>query len=174
VATYATGYVNETDLVYQGGFPGPLSETLGVWCEEIDALYPEDRNAINWKGKSYQAFDLCELIHVKDAEVQAVYGSDFYAGRPALTVNHHGSGKAWFIAARTGPDFLLDFYRKILADCNIKPALGQLPPGVTAQVRSDGKTEYVFVMNFTPSSHNLETGPLGPWETQIIERPAQG
>jgi beta-galactosidase len=175
VATYASGYVNETDLAFQGGFPGPLSETLGVWCEEIDALYPEDRNSIKWNGKSYEAFDLCELIHERGAETQAVYGSDFYLGRSALTVNRWGKGKAWFIAARTGQDFLQEFYRKVLADCHIEPTLEKpLPEGVTAQVRSDGEKEYVFVMNFTPSRVTLETGPLGPWETQIIERAVKG
>jgi beta-galactosidase len=171
VATYVTGYVDQTDLFFQGGFPGPLSETLGIWCEEIDALYPEDGNSINWKGKSYRAFDFCELVHERGAEVRAVYGSDFYAGSPALTVNRRGSGRAWFIAARTGADFLQDFYRALLADCRIKPVLERpLPEGVTAQVRSDGEKEYVFVMNFTPSAQTLETGPLGPWETRIIER----
>jgi beta-galactosidase len=175
-ATYATGWAGESDLVFRGGIPGPLRKCLGVWYEEIDALYPEDRNAILWDGRRYEAFDLCELIHAESAEVLGTYDSDFYAGRPALTVNRCGSGRAFFIAARTGQDFLGDFYARIARECGVKPALeNPLPPGVTAQVRSGGGTKHIFVMNFTPEKKTVDAGALGkkelePYETWIIER----
>jgi beta-galactosidase len=176
VATYATGYVNETDLTFLGGFPGPLMGTLGVWAEEIDALYPEDRNAIVWNNRSYEAFELCELIHTRGAETLGTYGNDFYAGRPALTRNRCGKGAAYFIAARTGGDFLMDFYQALTRECDVVPVLEKpLPTGVTAQVRSDGVTDYVFVMNATPNQVALDAGQLGkkelaPYETWIVER----
>jgi beta-galactosidase len=176
VATYVTGYADENDLCFTGGFPGPLREILGIWCEEIDALYPQDRNSINWKNKKYEVYDLCELIHSKGAEVLASYGGDFYAGRPALTVNSYGKGKAWFIAARTGLDFLQDFYHDRAKDCGLKPALDTvLPRGVTAQIRSTGKKDYIFVMNFTPEKQSVDAGSLGKktleaYETWVIER----
>jgi beta-galactosidase len=50
-------------LTFIDGFPGPLKKTLGIWCEEIDALYPGETNSIEWDGRTYQAFDLCELVH---------------------------------------------------------------------------------------------------------------
>jgi beta-galactosidase len=176
VATYATGYVNNTDLCFQGGFPGPLTATLGIWNEEIDALFPADRNSVEWQGKSYAAFDLCELIHTRGAETLAVYGSDFYAGRPVLTKNHYGRGAAYYIAARTGQDFLEDFYRAACADAGIKPLLeAALPRGVSVQMRSSGKTDFLFVMNCTPSPQTVNAGPdgtltLAPYEVRILER----
>jgi beta-galactosidase len=177
VTTYATGYVNESDLCFRFGFPGPLKKCLGVWAEEIDALYPEDSNSIEWKGKSYRAFELCELIHVEaeGAEVSGTYGSDFYAGRPALTMNRFGKGSARHIAARTGRDFLLDYYKDLAGELGIKGAIESLPMGVTAQVRGDGKTDHVFVMNFTPERKTVEAGKEGkkeiaPWECLVFER----
>jgi beta-galactosidase len=175
VATYICGQVNESDLTFLGGFPGPLRETLGIWCEEVDALYPEDRNAIVWKGKRYEAFGICELIHAEGAEAIGTYGDDFYAGRPALTVNKRGNGKAYFIAARTGPDFLYDFYRFVANDAAIKRALdAELPAGVPAQIRSDGEKDFIFLLNFTPRKQNVndgtETKSLEPFESLIIER----
>ena len=162
-ATYITGQVDENDLCFLGGFPGPFRGTLGIWCEEVDALYPDDRNSIIWNGKSYEARDFCELIHAEKAQVLGTYGSDFYAGRPALTVNNFGKGKAYFIAARTGADFLNDFYSMLITDAGVKPALAaKLPDGVTAQVRTDGKTSYIFIMNF--SSLPADCGTLLPTE----------
>jgi len=175
VATYICGQVNESDLTFLGGFPGSLRETLGIWCEEVDALYPEDRNAIVWKGKRYEALGICELIHAESAEAIGTYGDDFYAGQPALTVNKRGNGKAYFIAARTGPDFLYDFYRFVANDASIKRALdAELPAGVTAQIRSDGEKDFIFLLNFTPRKQNVnvgtETKSLEPFESLIIER----
>jgi beta-galactosidase len=175
ITSYVTGYVNESDLCFRGGFPGPLRKCLGIWCEEIDALYPEDRNSIEWKGRIYKIFDLCELIHAEGAEVLGRYNSDFYAQRPALTLNRYGKGKAYHIAARTGRDFLLDYYRDITGELGIKGAIANLPKGVTAQVRSDGTTDHVFVMNFTPETHTIDTGEQGrreinPWECYVFQR----
>ncbi|MDR1950253.1 MAG: beta-galactosidase [Spirochaetaceae bacterium] len=184
VATYVSGYVNHTDLAFPGGFPGPLKETLGIWCEEIDALYPGESNTIGWNGKKYRARDLCELIHPRGAEVLGTYGTDFYAGRPALTVHSHGKGRAYFIAARTDQDFLGDFYGRIAADCGLPraldglpfaPGLPALPEGVSARVRSDGLRDYVFVMNCGPRETTVNAGALGtktlaPYEVWIAER----
>jgi beta-galactosidase len=175
VTTYATGYVNESALAFLGGFPGPLKETLGVWCEEIDALYPGDENTIEWNGKSYRAFDLCELIHVRGAETLGVYGSDFYAGRPALTVQRREEGRAYFIAARTGEDFLDDFYRHVTMEAGIRPLFDELPEGVTAQVRNNGEKDFVFLMNFTNETRRVSgsgvfgTFELKPFEAKIVD-----
>jgi beta-galactosidase len=167
--------VNESDLASLNGFPGPLRETLGIWREEVDALYPEDRNALVWKGRSYEAFEICELIHTGGAEALGAYGADFYAGRPALTVNKRGGGKAYFIAARTGNDFLDDFYRFVAADASVKRALeAELPTGVTAQIRSGGEKDFIFLLNFTPRAQQVDIGTenkcLEPFGSLIIER----
>lgn len=47
LATYLLGYVNEEQLCYLGGFPGDgLKDLFGIVSEEIDSLYPTDRNGI--------------------------------------------------------------------------------------------------------------------------------
>jgi beta-galactosidase len=174
VATYVTGYVNESALTFLSGFPGPLRETLGIQCEEIDALYPGETNSIEWEGKTYRAFDLCELIHEEGAEVLGVYGGDFYAGKPALTAHRRGKGRSYFIAARTGADFLDDFYRRLTAEANIRPLFEEMPEGISAQVRSDDKTNFVFLMNFTNGKKLVPAGcgrpgiELEPFEAKIL------
>ena len=176
VSTYITGQVDEHDLCFTGGFPGPLRSCLGIWCEEVDSLFPEDRNSLQWNGKSYEVRDFCELIHAESASVLGTYGSDFYAGQPALTVNNNGKGKAYFIAARTGNDFLNDFYRMLVKDSGVKRVLDtELPKGVTAQVRSDGKTDFIFLLNCNPSPAQVDCGnngikKLAPFECIIFER----
>ena len=85
VATYATGYVDDTDLCYLGGFPGnQLKDVFGLTADEIDSLYETDKNAVLWDGNSYDVVDYCELITPTTAEVLGTYEKDFYAGVPAV------------------------------------------------------------------------------------------
>lgn len=163
VTTYWSGIVDENDLCFLGGFPGPLKKVTGIWSEEIDALYEHETNHIVFKDNNqlqlkgeYEARELCDLIHSETAEVLAVYKNDFYAGRPALTVNHFGNGKAYYIAFRNNDTFLLDFYKKLISDLNLKKAIDvDLPQGVTAQIRSDGEKDFIFVLNFEPEEKSI-------------------
>ena len=156
VTTYFSGVVDENDLCFLGGFPGPLREVTGIWAEEIDSLYDNERNYIQLKKskmelkESYEVKDYCELIHAETAEVLAVYKNDFYSGMPALTVNNYGKGKAYYIASRTDQDFNNDFYLQLSRELNINSVInGKLPAGVTAQMRSNEKNKFIFIMNFT-------------------------
>ncbi len=153
VATYWTGIVGETCLAFLGGFPGELGDVLGIWSEEIDALYDGQTNTVvpatGLLTRSYTASELCDLIHAKTAKVLATYGDDFYAGRPALTVNEYGDGKAYYIASRNDADFHLDFFKHVVEEAGIQRNLDTaLPHGVTVTTRTDGDTTYRFVQNF--------------------------
>ncbi len=162
VTTYWSGIVNENDLCFLNGFPGPLRKTLGIWSEEIDGLYDGETNQINTIGNNelglngeFEAKELCDLIHLEGAEALAYYGDDFYAGRPALTVNHFGEGKAYYIASRNEQAFHQAFYQRLADELSLKRAIkGSLPRHVSAQVRTDGVNEYLFLMNF--SNHKTE------------------
>ena len=106
---------------------------------------------------SMRSRELCELIHTEGAETLAVYGDDFYAGRPALTVNSVGKGKAYYIAARMDQSSSEHFYKQILKEAGIEGALQtELPAEVTAQIRTDGVNEFIFLMNFGQQAQTVE------------------
>ncbi|MHB0880004.1 beta-galactosidase [Paenibacillus sp. SEL1] len=178
VATYWSGIVDEHDLCFLGGFPGPLRKTLGIWSEEIDGLHDHDRNHIlpvegnelDLHGE-YEAVELCDLIHTEGAEVLAVYGSDFYAGRPALTVNRLGQGKAYYIASRNIGLFHSHFYRSLIDDAGISKALNvKLPHGVNTAIRTDGVHDYIFILNFTHEPQKITLD--GRTYADMLENPA--
>jgi beta-galactosidase len=167
VITYWSGIVDENDLCFLGGWPGGgLREVLGIWDEEIDSLHEKDRNQVvclkgNHLGLEgpYEARDCCALIHAETASVLAKFGGDFYEGRPALTVNIHGKGAAYYISSRNEESFMSDFYKGLIRNLAIRRVLEvDLPEGVTAQLRTDGEREFVFLLNYRPEA---ETVPLG-------------
>ena len=105
VTTVMSGLVDENDRCIFGEYPGKLRDVLGIWVEEVDALKPEERNHIVMNGaialprESYECSFLCDLLHPRAARALAVYGDDFYAGMPCVTVNEFGKGKAYAVEA---------------------------------------------------------------------------
>lgn len=165
IASYWTGIVNESDLCFLGGFPGgensPLRNTLGIWAEEIDSLYDDESvsidslqgNALGLTG-SFQARELCETIHLENAQALAIYASDFFAGKPALTCNHYGKGQAYYIASRNDLSFNRQFYQRIAQQLGLTQAIAtQLAEGVSVTVRHNAQFDYLFVMNFSAHSN---------------------
>jgi beta-galactosidase len=116
---------------------------------------PVAKNGLGLTGR-YQARDLCDLIHAETAEVLAKYGADFYKGRPALTVNTLGKGQAYYIASRNDDRFHDDFYGALVRQLELKRVLNaNLPKGVTAQMRTDGEHDFVFLLNFQPATRKV-------------------
>lgn len=143
VATYATGYVNDTDLCYLGGFPGnQLKEVFGLTADEIDSLYPTDKNSVLWDGESYNIVDYCELITPTTAEVLGTYEKDFYAGMPALLKNSYQAGTAYYIGCRDSGELSDKLYGQLLEKLQIKTY--GLPEGVSIHSREN----YLFVENY--------------------------
>jgi len=167
LATYLTGIVNESDLCFTGGMPGPLRPLFGIWVEDIDGLYagetvsvlPTSEGTFGLSG-SYAARELCSIVHAEGAEVLARYGSDFHAGNPALTRHRFGAGSAYFMASRNDDRFLADLHGRLAAELDLRRAFpGDLPEGVSAQTRTDGAREFLFLLNATPREQTLAAEP---------------
>jgi len=149
VTTHYTGYVDENDLCFLGGFPGPIRKVMGIWAEEIDALYPGQKNGIRMNdGTEYECGFMCELIHAETAEVKAVYTDDFYAGMPVLTRNAFGKGEAWYVASRAEAKFLDRLYKELTESAGVDLPGAQTAGVLMSRRVKDGKT-FLFVQNFS-------------------------
>ena len=163
IATYLTGYVNENSAFHLGGLPGAgLKEVFGIWNEEIDNLADGDVQSLRFGERSYPVEVYAELLHLRGARSLAKYEHDFYAGFPALTVNSFGKGKAYYVAARTGEDFLSDFYGGIMEENGIAPALDPKGRKIHAATRIgvDGG-EFLFLFNYDPENEQIAELPAG-------------
>jgi beta-galactosidase len=160
VLTYISGYVNQDDQCFMGGFPGPLKEVAGVWAEEVDARPVELTNSFTYGGSTYECRELFERLRMQTAEVVSTYHSDFYAGMPAVTKNVYGKGHCYYVAARTGTDFLTALYRDLVKEQELEPIVPSLQKGTCATMRvgANGR-EYRFVMNYLPTEAKVNVGP---------------
>ncbi|WP_078544711.1 beta-galactosidase [Litchfieldia alkalitelluris] len=161
VTTFFSGIVNEHDLVTLGGYPGELRKLLGIWVEEIDALFPEQKNRIVVKEKiagfksEYSCEILCDLLHSEGAEVLAEYGDDFYKGMPVVTRNKFGEGEAWYIASSPEPKFLQELARHLCKEKGIEPVM-EAPSGVEVTRREKDGRLFMFILNHTNLNQNLD------------------
>jgi beta-galactosidase len=182
VGTYYTGFVNETQICFDDGFPGEgLTRVFGIWNEETDSLEPELTQALVTTPGSgfplalrYATGDVCALVESRGAEVLGTYAEGFYAGSPALTRHTFGRGAAYYQAARLPVEFQRDFYRGLLKRHGVAPVLPvELPQGMTLQRRRLGKREYFFAHHFGQGPAKLSLEGLGLrefWSGQGVER----
>ena len=186
VGTYWSGIVDETDLCFQGWAPHGLNDVFGLRSEEIDALYPEQHNTLICGENKYVLSDICDIVSTTTAQVLGSYGEDFYAGKPALTMNYFGEGTAYYLCSRADADFYQDFYADIAEDLELERALdAELPENVTASLRKGEDLEIAIVQNFNPTAQvvnvpspvtDLETGEytthieLAPYKAKFLVR----
>lgn len=165
LTTFFSGIVNENDLVTVGGYPGKLRKMLGIWVEEIDALFPDQKNKVVLKDKfgklqgSYECGMLCDLLHTEGAEVIAEYGEDFYKGMPAVTRHTFGKGEAYYVATDPEQCFLDELIEKITTDKGIQPNLSA-PSGVEVSRRVKDGISYLFVLNHNTEIVSYDLGQL--------------
>ncbi len=154
ISTYLCGVVNENDLCYMGDIPYDMTDVLGVRTEEIDALCDGMKNSLlpvegaSMRLQETDCEKMCELISLKGAECLMTYGSDFYKGSPALTVNQFGKGKAYYIASEPDREFYVGFLGRIIKEAGVVKLMESLPEECDIASRVKGGKRYVFIENF--------------------------
>lgn len=161
VMTYLSGYVNENTLNYLGGFPGDgLKDVFGLYSEEIDTLYPTDRNhAVFADGSVCEIRDYCEVLRVKDAEIVASYQDDFYRGTAVVTKKQYGEGEAWYVGARLDDAGMEKIYAKCLDESGVQRY--PMPEGVEYHRRSSEDGNFGFYLNHTEQVQKFEAAAAG-------------
>lgn len=148
ITTFMSGLVDQSDNVYLGGYPGPLREMAGVWVEEIDALAPEQMNAVTFvDGTEVPCNLLCDIMHLEGAECLATYAADFYAGTPAVTKNQFGKGYTYYIGTNMNGDSIAKVLDMAVAQAGVSPVIEEETELEVTCRKADNCT-YYFVVNF--------------------------
>ncbi len=158
LTTAFSGVVDETDLCFLGeATKEKLSDVLGMWVEETDALFDEECNETCWNDNRYKLNELCEVVHVTTAEILAVYERDYYQGEPVITKNAYGAGIAYHIAANCEDTLMEALCRQLVKDAHITGALGDvmIPEGIGICYRENETKRYIFIGNFSDEGKEI-------------------
>jgi beta-galactosidase len=163
VVTQRTGVKDESNTVVNQRLPGLLAELCGVEVEEYDSLSSQMQNSVEFtfpeitNGDCPPARVLCDILKPTSAVVLARYTQEYYAGKPAITLNQFGAGRAIYIGA-VGDGQLYDpLARWLLDTTGLQNGLAA-PPGVevTQRTRSDQSLRFILNHNNTPQTIHLD------------------
>ncbi len=173
LSTFFSGIVDQRNHATLSGYPGELRKLLGIHVEEFDPLLPQMGNQIIIENGAlkgvYPATLWGEYLHLEGAQAVGTFASDYYAGRPALTVNSYGEGRAWYLATHGSDELLAHLLNQLCQEARVEPVLAA-PAGVevTRRRRSDGRPVY-FVLNHTAETARV-TLPAGQFRSLLDER----
>src|SRR5262249_50304084 len=153
---------DESNMVVNQRLPGLLAEVCGVEVEDYDSLSSQMQNCVEFtipelSDESATVGVLCDILKPTTATVVARYTQDYYAGKPAITMNQFGAGRAIYIGA-VGESQLYDLVAKWLLDSNGLQDTFSTPPGIEIAQRTNGDKTFLFILNHnnTPQTIHLE------------------
>jgi beta-galactosidase len=160
VGTFNTALVNANHIASNTGYPHDLTDMFGLEVEEFDMLPPGEENHLTFKGAFptshlHPARVWCDLIETKEAQVLASYSKDFYAGKPALTMNTYGLGKAIYLGTMSHQHFYFDLVTWLRQLCNLHPLL-KVPESVEVSMREKEGSRIHFLLNHKPSPVRIQ------------------
>jgi beta-galactosidase len=163
VVTQRTGVKDESNTVVNQRLPGLLADVCGVEVEDYDSLSSEMQNCVEFtipELSSVQATVsiLCDILKPTTATVVARYTEDYYAGKPAITMNYFGTGRAIYIGA-VGDAELYDLVAKWLLDISGLQDTFLTPSciEVTKRTQADKTLHFVLNHNDTLQTIRLES-----------------
>ena len=177
LTTFFSGIVDQHDRVVPGGYPGELRKLLGIHVEEFDPWTEEMTNQVIIEEGPLQGTYPCtlwgEAVQLEGAHSIGVFGSDYYANSPALTVHQFGQGRAYYLATQGSDELLASLTRLLCEEAAVSPALGvDERVEVTRRMRSDGRAVY-FLLNHTDRSEQVAL-PAGVFTSLLSGEEVEG
>ena len=159
--------INKSDAAIPGKI---LGEVLGLEIPEYDCL--RDVNVkVLWDGVEYEGEKWADIINLKGAQALAYYNSEFYAGTPAVTLNHYGRGRAYYVATQPGEALGAKLAEEWICQYNLFN-FGSTPPDVEMVHRQGDHKAYIFVINHSNSPKKVKIPkdlvPYFPGQTETL------
>lgn len=160
VGTFNTGLVDQHHIPPDTGFPNDLTDLFGLEVQEFDPIPPGEENHLTFKGAFptshlHPARLWCDIIEPKGCQVLATYAKDFYAGRPAVTMNTFGLGKAIYLGMMSHQHFYNDLVVWLRQMCGLQPLL-KVPENVEVSMRQKEGTRIFFLLNHQNSPVRIQ------------------
>jgi beta-galactosidase len=151
VCTCNTGLVDEYHMAPASGFPHDMTDLFGLEVLEFDPLPPGEENHLTIKGQFttshlHPAKLWCDIIEPNGCQVLGTYAKDFYAGRPAITMNNYGDGKAIYIGTISHQPFYHDLVVWLRQLVGLFPLL-KVPDTVEVSLRQKEGRRVYFLLN---------------------------
>ncbi|MFC7846842.1 beta-galactosidase [Arthrobacter sp. NPDC057388] len=159
VTTYFSGVVDQNDHVWLGGYPGALSDLLGIRVEEFGPLAPGKEVTLDG-GSTGTLWADAVATTSDEAKVLRRFTSGDRAGEPAVTRRSVGAGSAGYVATRLGPDGLVPVLREFAGLAGVESELpAELQGAVELTIRTGENGRFRFLINRTDHAVDISAVP---------------
>ena len=159
VSTFNTGLVDEHHMAPDTGYPHDLTDVFGLEVREFDPLPEGEENHLTFRA-GFPATHLhpgrlwCDIIEPRGCQIIATYAKNFYAGKPAVTMNQFGHGRAIYIGTMSTQPFYLDLVTWLRNMCSLHPLL-KVPDTIEVSMREKDGRKIFFLLNHQNSPVRL-------------------
>jgi beta-galactosidase len=173
VMSFFSGIVDPNDHVRLGGYPGGLTDLLGLVVEEFAPHGDRQSNRVRADdGGEFGAELWSDVIRPEGAETVATYLDQWLAGAAAVTEHRFGRGRAIYVGTRldaAGTAWVAD---RACAASGIDVA--RAAEGVEVVRRASDSATWTFVLNHTDAAVavDLDDGPVtvGAKDVVVLSR----
>jgi beta-galactosidase len=150
--------------------PTIYRELVGAYVEEYNPIGYDTVSVKFTNNETFECHQWCDILHTETAEPLAYYNQDFFKDTPAVTLNHYGKGKVYYIGTVGEKKFYHRLIRDILKDSDVSFTEG-LPDNVEITVRTGDGYSVRFIFNNTNQHQSFkirnESISLNPFEMNI-------
>ncbi len=159
VVTQRSGVKDEANAVVNQRLPGLLADLCGVEVEEYDSLGTGMHNELEFVLPGLPSGPVpvstwCDVLRPTDATAVACYTKDYYAGKPAITMNQFGQGQAVYVGAYGDASLYEALARWLLSLADVQPLLS-VPEGIEATERWKGERRLLFLLNHAGQAREI-------------------
>lgn len=170
ILTNRSGVKDEYNKCIMQQLPTVYRELIGAHVEEYDPIGWDTASVRYTDGSVYKCRQWCDVICPEGAEILAVYDSEFYKGRAAVTRNSYGSGKVYYIGTVSEKSLYQKLVRDALAEAEV-PFIEGLPDNVEMTTRTGNGIQARFIFNNTGIEQHFSISgrdiSLSPFEMKI-------
>lgn len=176
MVTPRTGVKNEDNACVSLPLPGLLADLCGVRVSEYDSLPVETTQSLAFapgtldEEATATTSAWCDVLELNGAEPVAIYTADYYAGKPAITLNKVGNGAVVYVGTFGGRalyDTLADWLLA-QADVAARPAAD----GVELCERLGDGRRLLFVLNHAAEERAVQVD--GQWTSLLDGSAVEG
>lgn len=141
-----TGYKRRNGSCYMTPMPGHAANLVGAEVEEFTFLSPYDKaQSVTIGDAQISAPCFNDILSITDGEVIGTFNSNYYAGKPAVSMKKLGKGKAYYFGGAFAEDTATYFIERetLKAPLNMDKLM-KLPEEIELAVRGD----YIILLNY--------------------------
>lgn len=157
--TPRSGVKDQFNAVVNQPLPGLLAELCGAEVEEyvsmpldrdtrLQFLVPEMSTLPDVPAEVW-----CDLLKPGSATVVARYCQDYFAGKPAITLNQYGQGQVLYVGS-LGDELYTQIVDWLLAQADIQPLLN-VPVDIEVAERWQNDRRILFLLNYAEDERTV-------------------